>query len=42
VQEGAVLTKVFSVRRFERNPNVKVSFDPLSCFVMDAQGGREK
>jgi iron(III) transport system ATP-binding protein len=42
VQEGAVLTKVFSVRRFERNANVKVSFDPLSCFVMDAQGGREK
>jgi iron(III) transport system ATP-binding protein len=38
VDDHFSLTKVFSVRRFERNANVKVSFDPSACFVMPAQG----
>jgi len=37
VDDRMVLTKVFSVRRFERNAKVKVSFDPSACFVMPAQ-----
>jgi iron(III) transport system ATP-binding protein len=40
VDDQMTLTKVFSVRRFERNANVKVSFDSSACFVMAAQGSR--
>jgi len=36
VDDQLSLTKVFSVRRFERNANVRVSFDPSACFVMAA------
>ena len=36
VDDQLTLTKVFSVRRFERNANVRVSFDPSACFVMAA------
>jgi iron(III) transport system ATP-binding protein len=38
VDDHFSLTKVFSVRRFERNANVKVSFDPSACFLMPAPG----
>jgi hypothetical protein len=41
VGEGATLTKIFSTRRFERATNVKVSFDPSECFVMNAQEEEE-
>ena len=34
-----VLTKIFSPRRFDRESNVKVCFDPSSCFVMDPMRG---
>lgn len=40
VDDEMTLTKVFSVRRFERNANVKVTFDPSACFVMPAPGGK--
>ena len=36
VGDGFSLTKIFSNLRFERGRNVKVSFEPSSCFVMDA------
>jgi len=37
VGEKASLTKVYSAERFDRGDNVKVVFDPQSCFVMNAQ-----
>jgi hypothetical protein len=37
VGRDAVFTKIFSTHRFERESNVKVSFDPASCFVMNEQ-----
>jgi iron(III) transport system ATP-binding protein len=40
VGSGAVLTKIFSPFRFERESNVKVCFDPSSCFVMDPMRGK--
>jgi iron(III) transport system ATP-binding protein len=36
VGQGARLTKIFSTRRFERATNVKISFEPSECFVMNA------
>ena len=39
VGEDAVLTKIFSPFKFERESNVKVCFDPSSCFVMDPTRG---
>ncbi len=36
VGDGYSLTKIFSNVRFERGRNVKVCFEPSSCFVMDA------
>jgi iron(III) transport system ATP-binding protein len=36
VGEGYSLTKIYSNLRFERGRNVKVCFEPSSCFVMDA------
>jgi iron(III) transport system ATP-binding protein len=36
VGDGYSLTKIFSNARFERGRNVKVCFEPSSCFVMDA------
>ncbi|HEV7958124.1 MAG TPA: ABC transporter ATP-binding protein [Acidimicrobiales bacterium] len=36
VGDGFSLTKIFSNVRFERGRNVKVRFEPSSCFVMDA------
>lgn len=41
VGDGAVLTKVFSSERFDRESNVRVSFEPSSCFVMDPMRGNE-
>jgi len=35
--DGATLTKIFSTRRYERESNVKVSFESSECFVMDAR-----
>lgn len=40
VDDRMTLTKVFSVRRFERSAHVKVSFDPSACFVMAVQGSK--
>ena len=40
IDDEMTLTKVFSPRRFERNTNVKVTFDPSACFVMPAPGGK--
>lgn len=40
IDDEMSLTKVFSQRRFERNANVKVNFDPSACFVMPAPGGK--
>jgi iron(III) transport system ATP-binding protein len=40
IDDDMALSKVFSPRRFERNANVKVSFDPTACFVMPAPGGK--
>ena len=37
VGEKELLTKVYSADRFERGDCVKVLFDPVSCFVMNAQ-----
>jgi iron(III) transport system ATP-binding protein len=37
VGEKQNLTKVYAADRFERGDNVKVLFDPVSCFVMNAQ-----
>ncbi|MCU1362304.1 MAG: hypothetical protein JWM55_132 [Acidimicrobiaceae bacterium] len=42
VGQGATLTKIFSARRFERATNVKVSFEPSECFVMDAREEEEQ
>ena len=41
VELGAAtaLTKVYSAHRFERASNVRVCFDPASCFVMDPMKG---
>ncbi len=41
VEVGATttLTKVYSPHRFERASNVKVCFDPSSCFVLDPTKG---
>ncbi|NNN01154.1 MAG: ABC transporter ATP-binding protein [Acidimicrobiaceae bacterium] len=39
VGSGAVLTKIFSAHKFERESNVRVCFDPSSCFVMDPSKG---
>jgi iron(III) transport system ATP-binding protein len=39
VGSDAVLTKIFSSVRFDRDSNVKVCFDPSSCFVMDPMRG---
>jgi iron(III) transport system ATP-binding protein len=36
VGDGFSLTKIFSNLRFDRGRNVKVCFEPSSCFVMDA------
>ena len=36
IDEEMTSTKVFSARRFERNANVKVSFERSACFVMPA------
>src|SRR5665213_236218 len=41
VGEGATLTKIFSTRRYERESNVKVSFESSECFVMDAREEEE-
>jgi iron(III) transport system ATP-binding protein len=41
VGEGATLTKIFSTRRYERAANVKVSFEPSECFVMNAREEEE-
>ena len=37
VGDKQTLTKVYSACRFERGDCVKVMFDPVSCFVMNAQ-----
>lgn len=39
VGADALLTKVFSSTRFERSSDVRVCFDPESCFVMDPSKG---
>jgi len=41
VEVGAAtpLTKIYSPHRFERESNVRVCFDPSSCFVMDPMRG---
>jgi iron(III) transport system ATP-binding protein len=36
VGDGYSLTKIYSNVRFERGRNVKVCFEPSSCFVMDS------
>ncbi|HEY5112309.1 MAG TPA: ABC transporter ATP-binding protein [Acidimicrobiales bacterium] len=36
VGDGFSLTKIYAASRFERAQNVKVCFDPSSCFVMDS------
>jgi iron(III) transport system ATP-binding protein len=41
IDDRMTLTKVFSARRFERNTNVKMSFDPSACFVMPSHGGKK-
>lgn len=37
VGDKETLTKVYAAHRFERGDHVKVMFDPVSCFVMNAQ-----
>ena len=41
VGDDAMLTKIFSANKFERESNVKVCFEPSACFVMNPTKGNE-